>query len=131
MAKIHSVGSEHVVPLGAGWQLCPARPGGAEPPAGAEWLPARVPGTVAQALRDAGRWRLDAPAPLHGNDYWFRTRFQATGAQKLRFHGLATLTEVWLNGEKLLQSDNMFLSHEVAAHCRGDNELLICFRALQ
>src|SRR4051812_2137756 len=113
MAKIHSVGGQRVVPLSEGWELCATPPGKVTAPAalGGPWTRARVPGTVAQALREAGQWTLDAPAPLHGSDFWFRTRFEASGEQTLRFHGLATLAEVWLNGEKLLSTDNMFLSH--------------------
>src|SRR4051812_31123224 len=126
MAKIHSVSGQRVVPLVEGWELCSAPPGASAAPAG-PWLPAKVPGTVAQALRDAGQWTLDAPAPLHGTDFWFRTRFTASGPQTLQFHGLATLAEVWVNGQKLLQTDNMFLAHDVEAKGAGENELTICF----
>src|SRR3954470_206534 len=114
MAKIHHVGGQQVVPLNEGWELCSTPPGACAAPSAlaGPWLKARVPGTVAQALREAGQWKLDAATPLHGTDFWFRTRFEANGEQTLRFHGLATLAEVWLNGEKLLQTDNMFLAHQ-------------------
>ncbi len=72
----------------------------------------------------------DDPAPLHGQDHWFRVRFHGQGWETLRFQGLATLAEVWLNGRKVLSSDNMFTSHEVDAQLELDNELFICFRAL-
>ena len=132
MTKIHSVGGQRVVPLDQGWELCPSPPGAVGTPGELEgsWLPATVPGTVAGALRDAGKLTLEDPSPLHGTDFWFRTRFRATGPQKLRFHGLATLADVWLNGEQVLSTDNMFLAHEVAVVLSGENELLICFRAL-
>ena len=119
--------------MAEGWELCATAAGSIRAPVelAGPWLPAKVPGTVAQALRDAGQWSLEAPAALHGKDFWFRTRFAATGAQTLRFHGLATLAEIWLNGKQLLQTDNMFLPHEVAVTCAGNNELLIGFRALE
>jgi beta-mannosidase len=120
--------------LDAGWELMAtaadaiAEPGGLGGSNG--WIKAAVPGTAAQALRDAGRWTLESPTPLHDKDFWYRTRFHGEGARTLRLHGLATLAEVWLNGERLLRSENMFLAHDVAARLRGDNELYIAFRAL-
>jgi beta-mannosidase len=132
MAKIHSVTGQRVVPLSSGWELFSTAPNAVKAPGALSGpsVPAKVPGTVAQALRDAGRWSLENPAPLHDQDFWFRSRFEASGPQRLRFSGLATLAEIWLNGEKLLQTDNMFLAHEVEAQCAGHNELAICFRAL-
>jgi beta-mannosidase len=48
------------------------------------------------------------------------------------FDGLATVADVWLNGQPLLHSDNMFLAHErvLDAPLAGENELVIRFRAL-
>ena len=123
MARVHSITGRRVAPLTEGWELSESEQG--------PWIPAKVPGTVAQALRDAGRWSIDAPTPLHTRDFWFRTRFTATGPQTLRFHGLATIAEVWLNGAKLLQTDSMFLAHDVAFTGAGENELRIVFRALE
>lgn len=133
MARVHSVGGQRIVSLTERWEVCSTVPDACPGPVsvGGPWLAACVPGTVAGALRHAGLWTLEEPAPLHGMDFWFRTTFQAAGEQTLRFHGLATLTEVWLNGDKLLDSDNMFLAHDVPARCAGENELLLCFRALQ
>lgn len=117
-----------------GWHLALTAAGEAADPAALrpdlDWIPAPVPGTAAQALRAAGRWRLDAPAPLHDKDVWYRTRFGGTGAHALRFDGLATVAEVWLNGVPILRSDNMFLAHTVDVELTGDNELAIAFRAL-
>ncbi|MES1146799.1 MAG: glycoside hydrolase family 2 protein [Solimonas sp.] len=94
------------------------------------WIPAMVPGTVAQAMQAAGTWQIESPHPLHDSDHWYRARFAGAGKQMLRFNGLATLAEVWLNGEVILRSSNMFIAHEVEVDLRGDNELCICFRAL-
>jgi beta-mannosidase len=90
------------------------------------WIAAPVPGTAAEALK------LDAtaPTPLHDKDVWYRSRFAAEGRRLLRFEGLATFAEVWLNGVKILDSDNMFLRHDVEVALSGDNELLIAFRSL-
>ena len=134
MARVLSVTGRTAVALDAGWELTVTPPGAAAAPADLEgvrdWLPAPVPGTAAQALRNAGRWTLEAPAPLHGQDVWYRTRVRGEGERTLVFHGLATLAEVWLNGERLLSSDSMFLAHAVPARLTGGNELCLAFRAL-
>ncbi len=89
-----------------------------------------APGTAAQSLQVAGRWALDQPEPLHDKDVWYRARFVGTGARTLRFGGLATIAEVWLNGANILNADNMFVAHEVDVVLVGDNELVIAFRSL-
>lgn len=94
------------------------------------WLPAPVPGTVASALRAAGRWDDAAPPPLHQHDFWYRLPFLGSGRQLLRFNGLATLAEVWLNGVKVLTTRHMFAAHQVEVELAGDNVLHICFRAM-
>jgi beta-mannosidase len=48
----------------------------------------------------------------------------------LRFEGLATRAEVWLNGALLLTSQNMFVAHAVEVALSGHDELCLCFRAL-
>ncbi|WP_448191631.1 glycoside hydrolase family 2 protein [Azospirillum sp. sgz301742] len=134
MARVLRVTGRTAVAIDAGWELTATAPGAVASPAGLEggrdWLPAPVPGTVAQALRDAGRWTLESPAPLHGQDFWYRTRLHGEGERTLVFHGLATLAEVWLNGERLLSSDSMFLAHAVPVRLTGEDELCLAFRAL-
>ncbi len=135
MARVLSVSGRRVAALSEGWELAVTAPGDVPEPAGLSdaphrWSAAVVPGTAAQALRDAGQWTLDAPTALHDRDVWYRTRFRADGTQTLRFQGLATLAEVWLNGALVLRSDNMFHDHDVVAALRGENELCIAFRAL-
>jgi beta-mannosidase len=94
---------------------------------------------VAAARRANGRWRLDdAPYRFDEQDWWFRLRFDAPATalgstQVLGMDGLATLAEVWLNGRRLLQSDNMFVAHEcdvTDSLQAGTNELVMVFRAL-
>lgn len=95
------------------------------------WLPAQVPGTVAGALRAAGRWDDTLPPPLHQHDYWYRLRFTGAGRRLLRFNGLATIAEVWLNGVNVLTTRHMFAAHQVEVELAGeDNALYLCFRAL-
>ena len=67
----------------------------------------------------------------------FRTAFQmpelpAGQACHLYFDGLATLAEVWLNGQRLLATDNMFRTYcvDVSSRLAGDNELVLGFRSL-
>ena len=49
-----------------------------------------------------------------------------------RSAGLATVAEVYLNGELVLESESMFAAHavDVSRRLRGANELAICCRAL-
>lgn len=94
------------------------------------WIAAPVPGTAAEALRAAGQWDEANPTPLHDKDVWYRARFEGSGRRVLRFEGLATIAEVWLNGARILESDNMFLSHDVDVVLAGQNELVIAFRSL-
>jgi beta-mannosidase len=101
------------------------------------WIPATVPGTVAGALRDAGVPERTS-AELDGEDWWFRCRFAApqgpAGAGDgwlLELAGLATIADVWLNGEHLAHSEAMFTPlrlhlGSLAAH----NDLTIRFAAL-
>ncbi len=97
------------------------------------WIDACVPGTVASALRDAGTWTVDDQVDFDASDWWFRTRFRApvSAAADLDFEGIATVAEVWLNGERVLASDNMFVASNVTAPLRAENELVVCCRSLR
>jgi|CXWL01.1.fsa_nt_gi beta-mannosidase len=142
MARIRDVSGVRKVRLLDGWGLCATQPSAAESPRHLEaatprWTKAKVPGTVAQALKDVGAWNLDDPASLHHRDYWYKCTFSsgpvpAGEARTLHFEGLATFAEVWLNGQRILLSDNMFHTHdvEVGKYLQAENELYILFRAL-
>lgn len=109
-----------------------------------EWLRVERVGSVASVLQALGLWSLDGPPRrFDAQDWWFRLRFESAhrdeapadttnDAMVLGFDGLATLADVWLNGEPVLQSDNMFVSHEIAVgpKLRESNEILICCRSL-
>ena len=79
-----------------------------------------VPGTVAGTLRDLGQWTWgdDDEGLLDGSDWWYRCRFDAPegsvdGPWQLELDGLATVADVWLNGEHLVHSENMWVAHRL------------------
>ncbi|MCD2173842.1 beta-mannosidase [Rhizobium sp. C4] len=96
-----------------------------------DFIAAPVPGTVAQALEAAGRFDRANPKPLDTRDAWYVLRLdEEPGDVTLRFEGLATVAEVFLNGDRILSSQSMYLSHDVTVHLQGGDTLAICFRAL-
>lgn len=125
----------------AAWTCCAQPPRAVAHPdqlcTGTSWLPARAPGTVAGALQATGQWDFSKPRDLDAEDWWYRTNFAAPDGIAgqpchLCFDGLATLAEVWLNGRRILATDNMFRAYRVeATHLLlARNELVICFRSL-
>lgn len=128
--------------LHEGWEFCATPPGQCTAPADASlavqnWRGARVPTTAAAALRALQDWSLDgAELRFDAYDWWFRLSFDLpAGAPRealLGFDGLATLCEVWLNGETVLRSDNMFSMHVVPVRAlrAAGNELHLVFRSL-
>ncbi len=99
------------------------------------WIPATVPSTAASVLREASLWSLDgAPRLFDAEDVWYHTKFTiGTSSENLFLccAGLATIAEVWLNGEHILSSQNMFVAHEIPLqNFSGEVDLTICFRAL-
>ncbi len=96
------------------------------------WVPVRVPGTAAGALRDAGLWAPGEPYDFDGEDWWFRASFDMEPVDSheevlLRLEGIATVSEVYLNGERVLESDSMFAAHapDVGERIRDGNEIAI------
>ncbi|MGZ4341521.1 MAG: glycosyl hydrolase 2 galactose-binding domain-containing protein [Solirubrobacteraceae bacterium] len=126
--------------LSDGWEVACAAPGTSPDVGdvdGLEWHPAQVPGTAAAALRAAGRWDWHDRRDFDADDWWFRTRFEAdsaAGAEELilALDGIATVSDVYLNGEHVLSSDSMFAAHrlEVGRLIGPRNELAIHCRAL-
>ncbi|MCU1373510.1 MAG: glycosyl hydrolase [Actinomycetia bacterium] len=95
------------------------------------WVPAAVPGTAAGAWREAGRWAVPDDHDFDAEDWWFRCRVDGeAGPRVLGLDGLATIAEVWLNGELVLRSESMFQPHRVPVTLTGDDELAIRFLAL-
>ena len=139
---IRGVDDHHCELLASAWEFCASPSDSAVTPAAIAathhaWLSTRVPTTAAASLRELAQWSLDGAARrFDAEDWWFRCQFAAPPAQDgdslvLGFDGLASLTEAWLNGEPLLTSDNMFLSHEVHLPAlRNTNELVLRFKSL-
>lgn len=133
----------HLQTLETGWQVLGCAPGQyaspADLPEAGGWSDAPRIGPVADVLRQRGEWSLDAtPRRFDADDWWYRLRFDepdwaGTRQLVLGFDGLATVGEVWLNGQPILTSSNMFLAHRclVNEHLRPvGNELVMVFRSL-
>lgn len=108
-----------------------------------QWIDVPVPGDVHSALIAAGR----IPDPFYDQnelecawvedrEWWYRLTFpqppeplQPGERLKLVFHGLDTFATLWLNGEPLGRSQNMFreIAFDVTARMRATNTLAICF----
>lgn len=123
--------------LSEGWNLVLAEAGTcllpSDVPLTSGFIPAPVPGTVAEALEKAGRFDRTKPQPLHDRDAWYICRLvdADAGEAVLRLEGLATLCEVFLNGQQILVSESMFEAHDVDVTLLGGDELALCFRALE
>ncbi len=131
------------VVLRHGWQLLGTAPSQfatpGDVPAEAAWLDISDLAPVAQALQRRGEWSLDGvPRRFDAEDWWYRVRFDAPGPSYaspclLGLDGLATVCEVWLNGEALLAESNMFKAHRLvlpAGLKSHGNELVIVCRSL-
>lgn len=95
-------------------------------------IPAPVPGTVASALAGAGLFDPEKPQSLHDKDAWYFRSLEGEepGPAILRFAGLATIAEIYLNGELRLSSASMYQAHDLELVLTGRDEIAICFRAL-
>jgi beta-mannosidase len=111
----------------------------------ADWLSARVPGSVQQTLLEHSL----IPDPFYGlnekevqwvgeRDWLYRTTFQVTSDLLAKSHldlcfdGLDTFAIVYLNGEQILETNNMFVPYRVSIKevaKLGDNELVIHFES--
>jgi beta-mannosidase len=126
-----AISSDTVMRLDHGWRMALSPAGACSTPkdaaALADWIAAPVPGTAAEALRQAGQWSGQA---LHDQDAWYRLDLHDVGVRALRFEGLATLAEAWLDERLALTSRNMFTPAEVEVDLAGGETLWLCFRAL-
>jgi beta-mannosidase len=92
-------------------------------PRDADWIAIAGPTTAAAALEEG------EPRDFDENTWWWRARFDAPpDVQVLGLDGIATCAHVWLNGERVLSSTNMFVRHRIDVTQllrRTGNELLI------
>ncbi len=76
-------------------------------------------------------WR-EVTLPARGSDdddHWFRTRVTVAAETTLRFRGLATVCDVYVDREHVLRSESMFVAHDVAVTA-GEHDVVVCARAL-
>jgi beta-mannosidase len=140
MARARVLGNQADRPLDGVWELTALPPGRASDPASLDrcdtnWVPCDGPMTAAAALRARGLWSDEQQRDFDADDWWYRCRFTVdpqSPPARLRFEGLATIADVWLNGHHVLHSENMFLSHtvDITGYVRHDNELTLHFHAL-
>ncbi|SON57467.1 Beta-mannosidase B [Hartmannibacter diazotrophicus] len=97
----------------------------------ADAIPAPVPGTVAEALAAAGCFDRNDPTPLHDDDHWYLAPLSGEGRFRLVFDGLATFCDVYLDGERIAATKNMFVQHTCNVSLSGTHRLALCFRALR
>jgi beta-mannosidase len=122
------------------WSLAEVAPGRVDDPgrlAGqVAWRSVRVPTTVAALLRDGGVDPLTL-TDLDSREFWFRCDFRCEELAPgeicaLDLEGLATFADVWLGGQPLLSSSNMFLPRSVRIEhlLEPANSLVVRFRPL-
>jgi len=124
--------------LGGAWEFAELPPGHGFKPGDLTdllWRPAIVPGTVAGALRALGGLDAAASRDLDAREFVYRRKFrhEERGREaRLVFDGLATIANVWLNGNLILETRSMFREYsvDVGPYLQEENELLLHFRAL-
>ncbi|GJH09780.1 glycoside hydrolase family 2 protein [Caballeronia novacaledonica] len=120
--------------LSEGWQCVSTPAGACTTPASldtfTQWIDAPVPGTIASALRASGVSDEALAQPFAHSDHWYRVKLSGNGRRRLRFNGLATIAEIWLDDRKLLESDSMFVAHDLDVNLDGEHTLHLCFRSI-
>lgn len=98
-----------------------------------EWSEAAVPGTAAAAMARAGRLPQGTAAAdyLERNDFWFRTAVTTqTPRTALRFEGVATVCEIYVDGIPSASNRNMFTPIDVVLDEPGRHEVVMVCRSL-
>src|SRR5438105_2688961 len=109
--------------LADGWRFREVPPAIEQAMTEISWLPAQVPGHVHLDLMRAGvipdpfdRLHERTVSWVDGCDWVYETVFHVerpvAELTYLRFNGLDTVAEIYLNGEVLGETDNMFVAHE-------------------
>jgi beta-mannosidase len=133
------IGSGTPRPLVGEWAVMSLPPGSARVPADLDnvtpvWIACDGPIPAAAALRASGR-HADRSRDFDADDWWYRCRFpgvEIDGRSRLRFDGLATVADAWLNGKHILHSESMFVARtvDVGGILADENELVLRFHAL-
>lgn len=130
MARIVAVDGRSERLLDTGWRMAITADGACATPREAadlpDWRPAPVPATAASVLGVTS----DSTLALHDQDVWWRLSGPPTGPVSLRFAGLATLCEIWLDEAMIARSTSMFVPLEVETDIPNGAQLWLCFRAL-
>lgn len=134
MERLSTAGAS-VVPLERGWRMMVCDSGSCRTPLEAlatdAWHAAPVPGTVAEALEGAALFDRANPVPLQDRDCWYVLELEENpGDAVLRFEGLATVADVYFNGEKCLSVESMFETHDLPVTLTGKDQIAICFKAV-
>ena len=128
-----------VVDLGAlDWELTRTVPGEAVSPdeledPNREWIAASVPGTAYGAMLSAGRVSVGDALDTDASDWWWRARLtpEPAGRFTLEADGIATVSEVWVGGERVATSGGMFTRFAVDIEIpEAGTQLFIACRAL-
>lgn len=105
---------------------------------GSKPIEATVPGNFELDMQKAGL--IEEPfyaenpleiQKLENRHLWYRTYYNYSGKAPerayLRFDGIDTFSDIYLNGNKIGSTDNMFISHEFRADGikAGENEVLV------
>ena len=121
MARARILGARAARPLDGTWEIAALAPGLAPDPADLEalrpeWMRLRRADARGGGAARGGRWDLEHPRDFDADDWWYRCRFAGGSSarpSRLRFEGLATVADVWLNGHHILRSESMFVAHTV------------------
>ena len=126
------------LPLNSAWTLTSTPPSFIQHPNELSthsllWSNAVVPGTAAQALSQP-----EHVGKLDDSDWWYQCEFIGLDTKPeqeiyLRLDGLASIADVWLNDQLIVQSNNMFIANRLAVTSlllKDKNHLTICFRSL-
>lgn len=100
---------------------------------GFEIINASVPGNFELDLMNAGK--IDdlyystntlKAQKLENMHIWYFCRFKAEENQFLRFEGIDTVADIYINGEFVKSTDNMFMAYDVYADLKqGENEVVV------
>jgi beta-mannosidase len=97
--------------------------------------PSKIPSTIATSINQTEAECWSNQIDYHDYDWWYCAEFDAPESSNnvaLNFDGLATFCEVWLNGELVLTTDNMFRGYSIAADNlkQSGNQLFLVFRSV-